>query len=1222
MWATLGGAQVVKVSYQEGVDGYAGTVEAAISTQNAQFTAGNGLTSTVVGASGGDNLLVWRGPEYEVRTLVRFGNLGLPAGSTVQSASLQLTFENFESQTVLQGSYLAADWNVAAGGNSGLGWLHRDTSVNWASAGAAGSGTDVLANRSFTINHFSNLGTDVHKVNLDTSVAQGWVDNPTGNHGVLLVGTVDGINVCRMYTSAHSNLSYRPKLTISYYPPGTAPVPPPAPRLHGSRSADGLKFDLGWTSQAGTLYQMQWSTDLKTWNTLTPLFVAASSASSWTDDGAYTTAPPSGQARFYRLSTPDSSFSQPSGTPISFLPAMPGISYQWDFGDGTTSTQAAPTHTYAVDGNHTVSLTVTDAGGPHVVTCPVATEVPCRILLSQTVLDGLRAKAAAGNADWQDFQSRLDARLGRVIGGWGDGSYQGSQLEWLGDYALAYKVLEKLDPATASGYADKAIAILKSGLHNHQKFSNMGQQFLALGDGTTRTFTLPNADVDPTTLLVLTGQVTNVAITRDSNSTNDDAGYYQLFLKASNTPGGPADYQMGPDWRRNGDLAENLVDWSNAVHAPAPGSTYYLTEISPILDDLQAQNVSFNGTTITFDTAPAADQAILVQYIYGTTSADHSTLAWQQTSSGDGGFNSMLIDTGYPSRYLGKYLSIGYDWLYDYPGFTAALKAETAAMLVRWSDYWRDNGYHKDSPASNYSAGGYVSRMFTALALSAGRTTDGTRLVNEMTAYRQAHVVPLLTNPTDSYAGGFWAEGWNYGALACENLLLGGIAYERAGLGTVTEERNWSTDVIGHLVSSQPSRDTMYDGGDWYDYPAPFVGKELMYLLAAATPDATAATWANYIIQNYGGAQTQTMPDMVFRNPSASTAFWSAAPLQNYARGTGLVTARADWNYDSTWVAFQLGNLIDTDHQAYAQGQLEIQRGADPLLINVNALSGNQSIDTESSYGNLVAIDDNGHGHQNYTFNQGFWFGSPGCRITQYEAAAGYVYTGGDYHAAYSFNQTPGTGTATQLTRQVVYLRPDYVIVHDRAATVEADDPKQLRWHFLNAPTVDPATHSWTAAQGSSKLFGHTFSASALSTTSLSVKDPSNSITAWRVITAPASSQTGITWLTALQTAPSSTANMVSTAGVTSTDNRMEGVQMADKLVLFGTQGVLSPFTGTVSYTVTGTAQIAHLIADLEPGRSYQVMAGSTLVGTFTASTQGTITFSTTPSGSQVITVQ
>nr|WP_275944351.1 PKD domain-containing protein [Phycicoccus endophyticus] len=39
------------------------------------------------------------------------------------------------------------------------------------------------------------------------------------------------------------------------------------------------------------------------------------------------------------------------------------VSYDWSFGDGATSTDPAPSHTYAADGSYEVSLTVTDDRG-------------------------------------------------------------------------------------------------------------------------------------------------------------------------------------------------------------------------------------------------------------------------------------------------------------------------------------------------------------------------------------------------------------------------------------------------------------------------------------------------------------------------------------------------------------------------------------------------------------------------------------------------------------------------------------------------------------------------------------------------------------------------------------------------------------------------------------------------------------------------------------------
>jgi hypothetical protein len=83
----------------------------------------------------------------------------------------------------------------------------------------------------------------------------------------------------------------------------------------------------------------------------------------------------------------------------------------------------------------------------------------------------------------------------------------------------------------------------------------------------------------------------------------------------------------------------------------------------------------------------------------------------------------------------------------------------------------------------------------------------------------------------------------------------------------------------------------------------------------------------------------------------------------------------------------------------------------------------------------------------------------------------------------------------------------------------------------------------------------------------------------------------------------------------------MEGIQIANQLVLFGTDGPLNPFTGSVAYTVAGRGPVRHLLTDLEPGRTYQVMADGVLVDTPTASDQGTLTFTTTPAGTQTIVV-
>jgi len=70
-----------------------------------------------------------------------------------------------------------------------------------------------------------------------------------------------------------------------------------------------------------------------------------------------------------------------------------GVSYKWDFGDGTTSTDASPTHTYAQGGAQTATLTVTYADNttasksvqvdvPPSIQVPIGADVPNMLSLS------------------------------------------------------------------------------------------------------------------------------------------------------------------------------------------------------------------------------------------------------------------------------------------------------------------------------------------------------------------------------------------------------------------------------------------------------------------------------------------------------------------------------------------------------------------------------------------------------------------------------------------------------------------------------------------------------------------------------------------------------------------------------------------------------------------------------------------------------------------------
>jgi PKD repeat protein len=103
--------------------------------------------------------------------------------------------------------------------------------------------------------------------------------------------------------------------------------------------------------------------------------------------------------------------------------------YAWDFGDGASSTQAQPNHTYASSGTYTVGLTVTDDDG--------ATASTSRTV---TVTDGAAQPLAA------------DAFSRSVNGGWGTADVGGAwSMTWSSRAAVSGGVGRILMPNAGSG---------------------------------------------------------------------------------------------------------------------------------------------------------------------------------------------------------------------------------------------------------------------------------------------------------------------------------------------------------------------------------------------------------------------------------------------------------------------------------------------------------------------------------------------------------------------------------------------------------------------------------------------------------------------------------------------------------------------------------------------------------------------------------------------------
>lgn len=121
---------------------------------------------------------------------------------------------------------------------------------------------------------------------------------------------------------------------------------------------------------------------------------------------------------------------------VIFTDASTGYptSWAWDFGDGVTSTEQSPTHTYTTDGTYTVQLIATNFNGPDTVTggpivvsingprpvaacIPVSTGTVAGIGIASVTIDGSTVTSPdAASEGYADRSCRLDTtQVGDVL---------------------------------------------------------------------------------------------------------------------------------------------------------------------------------------------------------------------------------------------------------------------------------------------------------------------------------------------------------------------------------------------------------------------------------------------------------------------------------------------------------------------------------------------------------------------------------------------------------------------------------------------------------------------------------------------------------------------------------------------------------------------------------------------------------------------------------------
>ena len=203
----------VTVSLQQGTGGYTGARDAHIGQANPTYNYG-AATPLMVDSdepSGSSN---------DVSALLYWDLASIPAGSTIQSASVAIYVEDVTASPGFDLYDMTQAWTEGTGTGSATGdgatWNTYDGSNSWpgGAGGASDRGSAALAN-------FTPTSTGSYQASLNTTglaMLESWINIPANNKGFMVHAgsTTNGLD----FTSKEgTTVTNRPKLSITYCAP-------------------------------------------------------------------------------------------------------------------------------------------------------------------------------------------------------------------------------------------------------------------------------------------------------------------------------------------------------------------------------------------------------------------------------------------------------------------------------------------------------------------------------------------------------------------------------------------------------------------------------------------------------------------------------------------------------------------------------------------------------------------------------------------------------------------------------------------------------------------------------------------------------------------------------------------------------------------------------------------------------------------------------------------
>jgi hypothetical protein len=595
------------------------------------------------------------------------------------------------------------------------------------------------------------------------------------------------------------------------------------------------------------------------------------------------------------------------------------------------------------------------------------------------------------------------------------------------------------------------------------------------------------------------------------------------------------------------------------------------------------------------------------------------------------------------ARYHGEAFPLVVDWIY--PSLTAQDKATIRQVFLRWSEEIITAGYHHPEPVglvndpqlladpqqvrfagNNYFAAHMRNLGLMALALDAADDPDGALrgyLASAQGAYLYLFNYLLATDAR----GGLLPEGFEYSPQTAAYAAQFLWALQSSGVPGAVEAVDsdfWRAFVAGYLHSLSPAAVTLDRDGEllaeyqpaWYgdsqDYRLPdFIS--VWGPLAALLPEqGEAIRWAALHTAPGGAAALNER----VRNPNdfreAILAFIlfdpQAAPpadprpdlgLGFSAAGLNRVFSRTGWDADASWLNYRLGwNSID--HQMADGNHFELYRKGEWLTKGRAGYANIAEGIASSEFYNTVTVgNDRPVDRDDSDWRIDLWrrgsqwnlVSDDNPALLAHSANELFTYVSGDATPLYN-SASEGATAVLHASRSLLWLKPDVIVVYDRA---ETNGPGYVKrwWLQLAAPATVRGQQAVSTTPGGQQLFVTALlptgaAPQAVNQTEQFVEDTiaHHEPMQVRLMTEAPGAPAAVRMLHVVEAADGG-ASASAVVLVRSEDGQWEGALVGDTVVLF-VQSVGQALSGALRYMAPGGAAV-HVITGLEPNAGYDV---------------------------------